>query len=97
MTAITLLTLPSHLQSLVDSRVDFDASALALEDIVAVYEAKLDKQLTRMASVPEDERRMKAVVSVAKSNPKLHQAYLLANNPTRKQQRLIAEKYGLDT
>jgi len=37
--------------------------------------------------------RMKASQSVAKMNPDLHAAYLLATNPSKKAQRLIAEKF----
>jgi signal peptide peptidase SppA len=37
--------------------------------------------------------RQRCVLAVARRNPELHQAYLLATNPNRKAARLIAEKY----
>ncbi len=39
--------------------------------------------------------RAKAAVAVARRNPKLHQAFLLATNPRRFQQRVLREKFDL--
>jgi len=40
--------------------------------------------------------RAQAVVAVATADPALHQAYLLATNPGRREQRLIEEKYDTE-
>jgi hypothetical protein len=87
------MTTIATLTALIDSKSDFDPSAFSTEDITAVYEAKLEKQMAKMSRVPEDERRLRSVVALAKANPKMHQAYLASCNPGKKAQRMLAEKY----
>lgn len=37
--------------------------------------------------------RQRAVLSVARAKPRLHQAYLLATNPGRRQTRILRDKF----
>ena len=71
-----------------------ETSSLGFDDVVATYEEKLEKQMSRTSRIPEDERRMKAIASIARSNPQLHHAYLAQTNNTPKLKRLLAEKYS---
>jgi signal peptide peptidase SppA len=71
-----------------------DDSNLELGDVSSTYESLVEKRMARMSNVPEDERRRKAIVSIAKSNPQLHQSYLASINDKPKLKRLLAEKYA---
>jgi len=57
------------------------------EEFCELVAEKIDRGMTRQT----------AVAVVATSRPDLHQAYLLATNPGRQQQRLIREKFDLAT
>jgi hypothetical protein len=58
-------------------------------DPIALFDAKV-RALTANGMA-----RLTAVASVARNNPELHKAYLLATNAdSKKAQRLIEEKYG---
>ncbi len=63
--------------------------------VVAEYEGDAVTEWNEKVAAAKKGGRsqMDAVVSVATKHPELHQAYLAATNPGRKQQRLIAEKF----
>lgn len=47
----------------------------------------------QMAFLPH-RTRQECVLAAARSNPRLHQAFLLSTNPSRRQKRLLEEKFG---
>jgi len=57
-------------------------------DPVAEFDQAVRTAMERSPSLS----RQAAVVAVAKQNLRLHQAYLLATNPGRRQRRLLLEK-----
>ncbi len=74
-----------------DNQDDDDGAANT--DVVALFEEKIEAQMSRLSNVPDDQRRRRAVIAVAKSNPALHQSYLAKTNEGAKRKRLLAEKY----
>lgn len=80
------LKLPGVKPLAIESQGD-DSEAEAAADPVASYD-----QLVR-AKVKSGADRRSACLAVARENPQLHQAFLLATNGGMKAQRLIAEKY----
>lgn len=63
--------------------------------VIAEYEGDAIVEFNEKVSglMKAGRSQMDAVVAVATKNPELHQAYLSATNPGRKQQRLLAEKF----
>ena len=61
------------------------------DDPVFEFDAAVRDMMQRNPSMD----RTRAVAAVARKNPRLHQAYLLAVNPGRIQQRKLLEKFDL--
>lgn len=80
---------PLGSQSSSNQQASDDGYVGATGDPVQDFDAEVRR---RMATNPQLGRQ-RCVLAVARANPALHQAFLMATNPSRKQARLLTEKY----
>jgi len=70
-----------------------DLDDMSPRDIKDAFEKKVSSYMSDRAKMGRPASRRDAVIIMANRDPKLHQAWMMACNPSMQGQRLVAEKY----